>query len=94
MLFYVVCQSTNISLPLYIGPPPNNCIATINGKKILKKMDELWLTEDVCVKAQCAFDTNGNPLIKTQREDCNVICQAVGSLKLSKFNLKLFFLLF
>lgn len=75
--FFVVCQSTNI-LPLYVGPPPNNCIATINGKKILKKMDELWMTEDVCVKAQCAFDTNGNPIIKAQRENCNVICQAVS----------------
>lgn len=41
-------------------------------------MDELWMTEDVCVKAQCAFDTNGNPIIKAQRENCNVICQAVS----------------
>ena len=41
-------------------------------------MDEIWPTDDACVKAQCAFDTNGNPIIKTQREICNTICQAVS----------------
>lgn len=41
-------------------------------------MDETWMTEDVCVKAQCAFDTNGNPTIKTQQEICNVVCKPVS----------------
>ena len=45
---------------------------------MLKKVDEAWLTEDVCVKGVCAFDTNGNPVIKTQREACNTICQPVS----------------
>ena len=60
------------------GPPPNTCIATIAGKKVLKKVDEVWPTDDKCVKAVCAFDTNGDAIIKTQREVCNVICQPVS----------------
>jgi hypothetical protein len=64
------------------GSPPNNCIATVAGKKILKKVDEAWPTEDVCVKAVCAFDTNGDAVIKTQREVCNVVCQPVSQLSM------------
>lgn len=45
---------------------------------MLKKVDETWPTEDVCEKAVCAFDTNGNPIIKKQREVCNAICQPVS----------------
>lgn len=44
----------------------------------MKQVDEAWPTEDVCEKAVCAFDTNGNPIIKKQREVCNVICQPVS----------------
>lgn len=46
-------------------------------------MDETWMTEDVCVKAQCAFDTNGNPIIKTQQEICNVVCKPVSEFSTS-----------
>ena len=67
-----------IYVDIFLGPPLNKCIATINGKKILKNMDETWMTEDVCVKAQCAFDTNGRPIIKTQREICDVVCKPVS----------------
>lgn len=66
----------------HTGPPPDGCVATVNGKKILKKMDEIWPTDDACVKAQCVFDTNGNPIIKTQREICNTICQAVSQCRI------------
>lgn len=79
--WHVVDERTDKPLSLYPhqkGPPPNNCIATVGGKKILKKVDEAWPTDDVCVKAVCAFDTNGNPIIKAQREACNAICQAVS----------------
>jgi hypothetical protein len=51
-------------------------------------MDELWMTEDVCEKAQCAFDTNGEPIIKTQREVCNTICQAVSFCLCCAFELR------
>lgn len=61
-----------------VGPLPNNCIATVGGKKMLKKVDETWLTEDICEKAVCAFDTNGNAIIKKQREVCNAVCQPVS----------------
>ena len=42
--------------------------------------------DDACVKAQCAFDTNGNPIIKTQREICNTICQAVSQCRREVFS--------
>lgn len=79
----VSCIEDSLNLINYLlipnlGPPPNNCIATVGGKKMLKKVDETWLTEDVCEKAVCAFDTNGNPVIKKQREVCNVVCQPVS----------------
>ncbi|KAL7040824.1 hypothetical protein ACKWTF_000531 [Chironomus riparius] len=84
--FYVVEKTKSaddkICCDIYeCRPPPDRCVATINGNKILKKMDEIWPTDDACVKAQCAFDTNGNPIIKTQREICNTICQAGSELK-------------
>lgn len=60
------------------GPPPNVCIATVGGKKMLKKVDEKWPTGDVCAKNICAFDTNGDAIIKELRETCNVVCQAVS----------------
>lgn len=70
------------------GPPPNSCIATVGGMKVLKKVDETWLTEDVCEKAVCAFDTNGRPVIKKQREVCNTICQPVSIVFLFSFHEK------
>lgn len=72
-------------LVAFTGPPSDNCIATIAGKKVLKKNEESWLTEDVCVKAVCAFDTNGNPIVKTQRETCTAVCQAVSLYWISRF---------
>lgn len=51
---------------------------------MLKKVDETWPTDDVCEKAVCAFDTNGTPVIKKQREVCNAVCQPVSSLPVSR----------
>lgn len=62
-------------------PPSNNCIAIINGKNVMKKPDENWKTADPCLSESCAFDTNGNPIIKPVRKTCNNICVAVSSLK-------------
>lgn len=81
--FYVLqivktASQTNCCDEFECRAPADNCIATFGGKKVLKKIEESWLTEDVCAKAVCAFDTNGNPIIKTIRETCTNICQAVG----------------
>lgn len=67
---------SHLTLPLV--PPKDYCIATIEGKKVLKSVKDKWQTEDVCVKAQCLFDNNGNPSIVNQSEICNVICRAVS----------------
>jgi hypothetical protein len=56
-------------------PPKSTCIVTINGKKTLKKIDEIWTTADPCVTESCSFDTNGNPVVKTKTETCRNLCE-------------------
>lgn len=58
-------------------PPKSRCIVTIGKKKTLKKVDEVWPTDDLCVSETCNFDTNGNPIIKSKKETCINICEIV-----------------
>lgn len=64
-------------------PPGTHCIATIGGKKVLKKVDEIWSSGDPCLIEQCRFDTNGDPVVKSKKETCNNVCQLVSLTKFS-----------
>ena len=63
---------------LFLEPPPNGCVVTVGGQKYFKKIDEVWTTANPCVLESCAFNTNGDPEIKTKHETCNNICQPVS----------------
>ena len=66
---------------ILLEPPPNGCVVTVGGQKYFKKIDEVWTTANPCVLESCAFDTNGNPEIKSKQETCNNICQPVSLMK-------------
>lgn len=60
-------------------PPESHCIATVGGKKVLKKIEESWPTANVCVTEQCRYDTNGNPVVKSTEQNCITVCQLVSN---------------
>lgn len=59
-------------------PPSHLCIIDEGKSKFVKKIDEIWSTNDPCVKRKCVFGKNKSPIVSEEHEKCSVTNCSLG----------------
>jgi von Willebrand factor len=58
--------------------PKNMCVVTVDGKKVMKNINEKWPTTDPCWSKLCVYGPDGKPTAKDEKQMCNVKCDPVS----------------
>jgi von Willebrand factor len=58
--------------------PKNLCVVPVDGKNVMKAINDKWPTPDPCWSKVCAYGPDGKPTVTDQKQMCSIKCEPVS----------------